>query len=247
MIVDAHVHFGEPEGPAVHTPLKYTTEMLLKAMEVAGVDISVIIPILQFTDYEYLSRAAREYPDKFIPVAMIDPWHFKDIKGTVRHFVEDLDFCGIKLRPTGQRFNIDDYYLLAPLYEICSELNLPIIIHTGDEVANTPIQCQDIATRYPDLTISMAHAGWRTLTWQAIEAAKKCPNIYLDQTAGHSLQLRRALDELGPHRLIFGSDSPYMDVRVEMTKVETAVQDPNARKLILGENAIKVFGRRGKS
>jgi predicted TIM-barrel fold metal-dependent hydrolase len=244
MLIDAHVHFGIPEeGPQVHTPLTNPTDVQLKSMEVAGVDACVIMPMMMMTDYDYLANAVKEYPDKFIPVPLVDPWHFKDIKGAVRHFIEDMGMCGIKLRPTGQRFNIDDYYFLGPLYEICSELEVPLTIHTGDDVANTPLQCQDIATRYPKLTLVMAHAGWRTLTWQAIEAAKNCPNIILDQTAGHSLQLKRALEVLGPERIIFGSDAPYMDVRVEIVKVKTAVHDARAQKLILGENVKKIWRR----
>ncbi len=241
MVVDAHVHFGIPnEGAGAHTPVKYTEEMLLEAMEVAGVDVSVIMPLLQVSDYDYLINAYKRHPRKFIPVAMVDPWAFADIREAVQRFF-DMGFRGIKLRPTGQRFTIDDYYFLGPLYEICSDLALPITIHTGEDVANTPLQCHDIAVRYPQLTVVVAHAGWRTLTEQAIEAARRCPNIILDETSGHSLQLRRAVEELGPSRIVMGSDSPYMDVRVEIVKVRTAVEDHDAQRAILGENAMKVW------
>jgi predicted TIM-barrel fold metal-dependent hydrolase len=53
--------------------------------------------------------------------------------------------------------------------------------------------------------------------------------------------LRCAVDELGAERILFGSDYPFWHPAVERTRVDSAGLDRVSSRLILGENAQRLF------
>ena len=82
----------------------------------------------------------------------------------------------------------------------------------------------------------------RNVADDAIRVAQRNKNVILDQTAASSQQLRDALAAIEPERIIWGSDSPYMDERVELEKIRVGVEDPKIREMILGENVLNILG-----
>lgn len=79
-------------------------------------------------------------------------------------------------------------------------------------------------------------------TDQAIRVAQRNANVYLESSSASSLALRKVLRDVGPERLLIGTDSPFFDFEVEMLKVKLAVPDPAAQALVLGGNAERLFG-----
>jgi predicted TIM-barrel fold metal-dependent hydrolase len=118
-------------------------------------------------------------------------------------------------------------------------------MHTGDDPSCTPLQLEQMAKAFPDVKVVLIHGGVRHLVWEAIEVAQRCPNVYIDQTAGTSWQLYRAMELLGPHRIMYGSDSPFMDTRVEQMRFRTAITDPHSLELAMGGTALSVYGLAG--
>ena len=149
---------------------------------------------------------------------------------------------GIKLRAPNEAFCLNSFDLLHGCFEACEELGMILMIHSGDDVTSTPLQVEEILRFYPKLTVSIAHAGFRTLADEAIRVAQRNKNVILDQTAATSQQLRDALASIEPDRIIWGSDSPYMDERVELEKIRVGVEDPVIRDKILGENILNILG-----
>ncbi|HNC24490.1 MAG TPA: amidohydrolase family protein, partial [Opitutaceae bacterium] len=50
-----------------------------------------------------------------------------------------------------------------------------------------------------------------------------------------------ACRELGPERLLFGSDTPLYHVAMQRTRIEAAEIPEPAKRLILRENALRFF------
>lgn len=240
-IVNAHVHFGVPWGPSPHLDVSYTPETLLKDLDRDGVDMAIILPLIFNYDIEWHCRCAREHPDRLIAYVMFNPWRHKNIRDEVRRW-KDWGAKGLKLRPPSEGFNINSFDLLGPCYEICQEEDLMLMVHTGDDVSSTPLQCEEILKYFPDLKITIAHAGFRNVADEAVRVAQRNKNIILDQTAATSQQLRDALAAIEPERIIWGSDSPYMDERVELEKIRVGVEDASVRDKILGENILNLLG-----
>jgi predicted TIM-barrel fold metal-dependent hydrolase len=53
--------------------------------------------------------------------------------------------------------------------------------------------------------------------------------------------IRLAVERAGAHKVMLGADWPTEDFEVEIKKIEMAVTDPADRKLVLGENAQRLF------
>lgn len=240
MIVNAHVHFGEPWGPPIHIDVHYTADELLRDMDRDGVDMSVIIPFIFNYDNEYMANVAKKHPDRIIAYAMMNPWRHKNRKDDIKRYV-DMGIKGLKLRSPSEGFCLNDFLILDDVYEACIENDIPLMVHTGDDVLSTPLQCEEMIQKFPQITMILAHAGFRALADEAIRVAKRNKQVILDQTAATSQQLRDAIREIDVERIIWGSDSPYMDERVELEKIRVGVEEPEVRRKILGENILRIL------
>ena len=98
-------------------------------------------------------------------------------------------------------------------------LKIPVLFHPP-KVADFHM----IAFAYPQITFMMAHLGsFSSQNWSehlaAIDTAKRYPNVYLETS---SVILWRYLEMASreiPEKLIFGSDGPDGDSRVEIHKI----------------------------
>lgn len=239
-IVNAHVHFGKTWGPPCHLDVSYMADDLLRDMDRDEVEMSVILPFIFNYDIEWHCRVAREHSDRLIPYVMFNPWRHPNIKDDVRRW-RDWGARGIKLRAPSEGFNINSFDLLGEAYETAQEEGMILMLHTGDDISSTPLQVEEIAHYFPKLTIQLAHAGFRNLADEAIRVAQRNKNIILDQTAATSQQLRDALMSIEPERIVWGSDSPFMDERVEIEKIRVGVEDPVVRDKILGQNILDIL------
>jgi len=240
-IIDAHVHMGIPSRPVFGNAMPYTSEDLLRNMDRASIDMSLVMGIPHVYENEYIIEQSRRYPDRLIPWAYIDPSHHPKPAESIKRIAEERFLC-IKFRAVSLRYHLSDHLLLDPLIVACRENGLMVSMHTGDDPSCTPLQVKEMAQAFPSVTFILIHGGFRMLIEEAISVAQQCANVYIDQTAGSSWQLTRALEELGPTRIVYGSDSPFMDTRVELKRFRERIEDPQHLALALGGNAMRLYG-----
>ncbi len=231
LVIDAHCHAGL--GQTMNAP--YTTrnnvDVTLRHMEEAGIDRTVIFPIINPT-YEKANQEIAEicgrYPGKFIGFAKHDPETEQGrIASMLRHEVGSLGLKGLKLHKLPTREILD----------AVAELNIPILYHPK-QVSMFYM----IAAEYPRVTFIMAHLGsFHSVEWawhyEAIAIAQRYPNVYLETSAvvaQHFLEM--AVRELGPDRVIFGSDGPDSDSRLELYKIKLLKLPPADEAKVLGGN-----------
>ncbi len=106
-----------------------------------------------------------------------------------------------------------------PIFQKAAELRFPILAHA------TPIECEYLMAAVPECTLMMAHAAAQPFAhgdWnRAIMAAKRFPNLYLE-TASSTIDtgfLETCVRELGPEKIIFGTDIPLLDPHFQLAKV----------------------------
>ena len=174
-IIDAHVHMGIPSRPVFGNAEAYSAEDVLRDMDRAGVDRSLIMPIPHLYDNDYVADSARRYPDRFLPWAYVDPWHVRDASEVVSRFA-DQGFYGVKFRAVSLRYALSDHMLLGPLIAAAEEFRLRVSMHTGDDPACTPLQVQEMAQTFPNVKFLLVHAGFRLLTEEALLVAQRQPN-----------------------------------------------------------------------
>jgi predicted TIM-barrel fold metal-dependent hydrolase len=227
-----------------------TGEKLIATMDAAGVDMSCIFtvdyglatgepPVSIEEQNRVIAEAAARYPDRLIPFFTIDPRR----EGASEMFaraIRDWGVKGLKLHPTSGYFPYDDF--CYPLYEKCAEHGLPVLFHTGSQPSplkcryTQPINVDDVAADFPELPVIMAHVG-HALWEEALFVASVKPNIYFDisgwQIAFNShpqdfyRMLRKLLDDVGPWRVFFGTDGPYLNVVCPLDRWVQALCEPD--------------------
>ena len=124
-IFDVHIHFPRDwENPdADPAPL---IERLAEVATAAGITKGCILTGGRFgPTYERGIEILQEYPDLFVPVAMIDP----EVIG--RDEVDELyamGYRGLKLIGVARRYDEPDY---LPTYAAAERLGMPVLFHLG--------------------------------------------------------------------------------------------------------------------
>ena len=163
------------------------------------------------------------HPDRLIGFMALHP-HDPACLDEFERCRTDLGMRGIELGANYQNFDPFEARALA-IYERAQRYGMPILFHQGTSpVREAPIRLSypllmdEIAIRYPDLKIIMAHVGhpWQVDTCVVI---RKHPNVYADVSANfyrpYSLweQMIKATEWNVLDKLLFGTDFPVTTVQ----------------------------------
>jgi predicted TIM-barrel fold metal-dependent hydrolase len=244
VIVDTHTHIGT----ARHSGRKYSCEQLLRDMDRAGVDRSVVIPFPAVEDYrtahDEIGRAVLAHPDRVTGAASLYPFiRESEFRTEVARCREQFGFRALKLQP--------QFHPLNPLsesgnflFEAALENGMSVICHTG---AGIPFALPSLfmapARRFPGLKIVLAHSGGGGIfVGEAIVAAMFCPNIYLELSSLMPHHVLEVTKHVPCERLMIGSDLPE-SLDTEIGKILGANLPDDSKRAILSETALMVFSR----
>jgi predicted TIM-barrel fold metal-dependent hydrolase len=200
-------------------------------------------------------RVARTHPE-ITPYVAVDPSALspEDNVAHLRELAERHGARGVKLHPVVQRFSPDDPRML-PIYHACVELGLVVLSHSGAAKGPTPYAeprlFAQVLRRFPDLTLVLAHLGggsWR----QTVELSRAFPNVCFDcceilewtgaPNAPTDEQLARLIKEVGPDRVMLGTDFPWYDLDRTVERVMALpLLSQDEKEGILGTNAIRIL------
>lgn len=216
-IFDAHAHIGT----SLHSRRRVTAEDMLRHMDASGIDRALLIPYPVVADFraehDEISAAVLQWPDRFCGAACM-PHYDPAFVDELRRCAEDLGLIALKLQP--------QYNALNPLsarndffWEAALRHGMPVVVHTG---AGAPFALPslyiDVARRFPDLKIVLAHSGGSTYYLEAIVAAKTCANIWLELSSLMPHHVAEVLTHVEADRLMIGTDLPE-STAVEIGKI----------------------------
>jgi predicted TIM-barrel fold metal-dependent hydrolase len=233
MIIDVHNHLG------FRGDLGMCENELLKRMDRAGVDMAVCFPLPVFWDNDYVLEKAKAHPDRIIPFAGINPW-WPNAREDLQRFL-DQGARGLKLHPVRDAYSLAEKRLVDPLFEVCAERKVPVLCHGLHEWSNGPWQFNEMANRFPSVSLIYAHGGHNWLREDAIEVVKRNHNLYVDSSLMYSYYVTRYVEEISPERVLMGTDTPTEVFEVEMKKIEMAVPDTEKRELVMGGNIARIL------
>jgi predicted TIM-barrel fold metal-dependent hydrolase len=227
-----------------------TGEKLVASMDKAGVDTTCVFavdfglctgePDVPITEQNRLiAEAAANFPQRLVPFFAIDPRR-AGAPEMLQRAIEQWGIRGLKLHPTTGYFPHDP--AAYPLYERCLEYGIPVLFHTGSTCGPMksrfaqPIHMDDVAADFPDLSIIMAHAGLEM--WEeALIVARVKSNVSFDISGWQAIwanrpqafyrMLRTLLNEVGPWRVFFGSDGPFLDLSCPLDRWVRAFTEPD--------------------
>ena len=247
MIIDAHAHLGNRNNTNI--------DFYLKEMEKYGINKTIFCPgdmvdVVKMADFmrgneplmnfephnEWIKAAIEAYPDKVYGFFMVDPeiHNIDDVKTAI------IDgFVGIKLNPL---INKIDFYseFLGDIFELSSKWNIPIYTHlTMNPKANIESLAWAI-DKYSPIVI-IGHMGFSSADWEAVQLCKEYENVYLETSVGSFLAIKNAIPYIGAGKIIFGTEGPSHNAKVELTKIEMLELPEADKELILHKNIERII------
>lgn len=234
--IDAHNHIGVRHGAS------QTGAELVAKLDAAGVDMAVIFPFVEgHVDNNVIVEAVGEFPDRLIPFCNVNPWHGAAAVEELRHCVEDLGFKGVKLHPTLQGYRLGDHGLVDPIFAAARDLGIVVTSHGASDLYNNPAEFAEMGRTFPDVPLLMVHMGMFWSTDHAIEVAGAHRNVYLDTSRAPMAEIALAVKRLGPEKVIWGTDSPFVDYTGEFEKMVRTTPDRASWELVVGANIARLL------
>jgi len=228
-IIDMHVHFDEKRANFIVDFLRLSDRLNLTAC--------LLTP---FANRKVVADAAKQYPTQIIPFAFVD----LDAPDVVKQ-VEELHAMGFRglgeLEFVKKPYNDPSYF---PVYELANRYGWIVMFHTGivlrrnfdepEDVASgrmRPIYLEEIARRFPKITILGAHCGNPEYEWAA-EIARWNPNVFFDLSGSTLTKMHARLADF--QKIFWWSSTEWHSA--EWT-VKTPNNDPSAFiKIVFGSD-----------
>ena len=225
-IVDIHLHFDENNPNFIRD--------LVTLAERINLTACLLTP---YSHRAQVADAAKQYPKQIVPFGFVD-LDAPDALAQVRDF-HALGYRGLGELEFVKKPYTDPFYM--PVYELANQYGWIVFFHTGivlrrsvdqpEDVASHRMRAfhlEEIARRFPKLTVIGAHCGNPEYEWAA-EVARWNPNLFFDLSGS---TLTKMSGRLGEFKNIF-----WWSGQGEW-KTETPANDPSAFiKLVFGSDS----------
>ena len=225
-------------------------------------------------DEDSTAAAARVFPNRLTGYIMINPKE-KDAPERARRAFSELGLRGVTLFPAMHLYHVSDQ-IAYPIYEEAARAEAAVFVHFGilkitimdrlglhnkfDMRYSNPIDLNRVARDFPKLNFIIPHFGCGYFQ-EALMLGVGCPNVHLDTSSSNSwikympypLSLKdvfaKAIEALGPKRILFGSDSTHFpqgwrrDIFDEQSTILRSLGlSKEDRALIMGGNIARILG-----
>ena len=258
----------DPPGPAEALADRWVAE--LDRHGVARAAVMASVP----GDEASVAAAAARHPDRLAGTFMLDPTAPGAADRARQGFAKRGLRC-VCLFPAMHRFGLDDECVHA-VFEAAAEHGRAVFVHCGalsvgvrrrlglpcrfDVRRGNPLDLVPTAWAFPSVPVVIPHFGAGLLR-ETLMAADLCPTIHVDTSSSNGWRryltpppsladvLRRAIEVLGPERILFGTDSSFFPRgwqrpihEAQCAALDEIGLDAPARAAILAANFDRVFG-----
>src|SRR5262245_23561891 len=230
--------------PALGWSLEAAT--CVRRLDEAGIEKGVVMTIVDAPEVnpralDLIAEALSEFPGRLEAFARIHPWYGDEAIALLERALTELGFKGLKLHPVTTIAHPAEEDTLR-LIRVAAAHNAPTLFHCGDEPLTTPLAIARAAAACPEATIILGHMGGYFHVDEAIAIAERHANLVLETSAmPYPAKIREAVERIGAGRVLYASDGPACSPRIEVEKVRLAELDPEAERLVLGENAARLL------
>lgn len=249
-IVDAHAHSGPYSLFHIPDP---DPEGMVRVMDRCGVNLAVISTNRAIQEDSRLGNdetvaAVDAFPDRIRGYGVVNPW--QDPETELERIAADHRFVGIKIHPDLHRYPLTGSRYRA-VWEFSAQTGCPVLTHTWYQSPfDTPGMLLEVARQHRDINVLIGHSGTLPPGFEeSLDVAERVPGAHLEICGSFMTQaaLRMMLGRLGAHRILFGSDFPFIDQRVSLGRVAFSDLMPDELDAVLAANADRLFGWRHHS
>ena len=214
------------------TALMDDPKLLLEMLDRSGIWRAGLInypspDLMGFTDETntFAAEYASAAPQRLLAFGGVHPRFTKDPEAQVEELLQMGTRC-LKIHPPHQLFPANAYTMglenLARIYRRCEERGMPVLVHTGTSIFpgarckyGHPMEIDDVAIDYPDLTIIMAHGGRPLWMDEAFFVLRRHRNVHLELSGIPPKRLLEYFPRLAQiaDRVVWGTDWPSPGVK----------------------------------
>lgn len=240
-VVDPHGHLGSWYAFELPEP---GVDSILRVLDRCGVDqlaissLRAIGPDPAGGNAETLA-AARDHPERLRAYLVADPRRPEDADELEAQLRDPL-VVGLKVHPDTHVCPADgkEYEWV---WELARRVDAPVLAHCfSGTPTSDPAQYGNVLDRYPALRLIVAHAGVTPAGFRACAELGQRHQGFVVDTCGSYMTgawVRWLVDRLGAHRVLYASDTPFIDLRYGLGRVLGAGLADDVLRAVLAENA----------
>ena len=185
-----------------------------------------------------VAKACEQHPQRLIGFAVHSP---QREAGRLRALLTT------EVKSMGLRAVRSDGHPTRELLDVARDLGVPVMYAPVLPPTQGPARAFYLMTeQYPEVPFILPHVGKFWPDWvamiEAVDLAKRQPNLYLDTSAVVYLKyLERAARELPPEQILFGSCAPHLDSRVAVEAVRLLELPPPQHAKVMGQNIARLL------
>ena len=238
LVIDAHCHAGPGDGFTGPWDTGARLDRYLRRCDDAGIDKTNLLAAFH-SDYsvanEAVGRIVARRPGRFYGFAFV---HADRDRGRVvplvRRAVMGLGFCGIKVHRHDARISRE-------ICEAARRFQLPVLYDVMGEVSGAEL----VADEFPDVNFIIPHLGSFADDWSAqlafVGLLADRPNLFTDTSGVRRFDLlEKAIGRAGPHKVLFGTDGPWLHPGLELAKVDLLHLPTSSRSLVVAGNFLRL-------
>ena len=251
LVIDCHTHIGTAWN--LPRPSAGAND-LVSMMDRLGVHVSCVSGLRALAGdmcggNDDILRALEDHAGRFVGAAVFNPHYGGEGEQELQRMLDQPGVGMIKVHPCFHSYPLSgaQYDLV---WQLASMNRIPVLAHTWGSGPgyDTPEQVRIVAERYPAVPLIMAHSGGTPEGMvAAIEVAKACPNTYLDLAVSrvHRGAVSHIVREVGPSRVLFGTDMVYLAGPPQVGKI-LAETSASEAELIFGRNMLRLLATTGQ-
>jgi predicted TIM-barrel fold metal-dependent hydrolase len=203
-----------------------------------GIEHTVLFPAFHSNyhavNWEVARIVARDR-SRFSGFAFVHPLRDQTrVEWMVRDLVVRAGFCGIKVHRYDAR-------ITREICDVARHLRIPVLYDVMGEVSAVDL----LATEYRDVNFIIPHLGSFADDWRAqrsfLDPLVRHFNVLTDSSGVRRFELlEEAVQRAGPHKVLFGSDGPWLHPGVELAKIRAIHLSPSEEALVLGGNWLRL-------
>lgn len=254
--IDAHAHYGQYLRSGMNDEIadfmSGDAAKVVQRATAANIALTIVSPLLALlprggADPVEGNREAAKVvaeTDGLLQYVVVDPLH----PATYEQAAEMLSLpkcVGIKIHPEEHCYPIREHG--PAIFEFAAKHRAVVLTHSSEQ-NSLAMDFVPFINDYPEVKLILAHigCGWDgDLTHQvrAIEKSKH-GNAFADTSSARSITpklIEWAVKHVGAERVLFGTDTPLYHASMQRVRIDHADLSDQEKRLILRENAIRLF------
>lgn len=255
--IDVHGHYGRYIGdgnnPFVDTLYSGDAADVVRRARAVNIVLTIVSPLSALkprfradavAGNIEAARVVAETPGlrQYVVIDPLRPATF----GQAAEMLAQPQCVGIKIHPEEHGYLIGDH--ARKIFEFAARHRAIVLTHSSER-NSLAADFVPWVNEFPEVRLILAHigCGWDgDLTHQvrAIQQSRH-GNMFADTSSARSITpglIEWAVREVGVERVLFGTDTPLYHTAMQRARIDDADLPDEARRAILRENAMRLFG-----